>query len=122
MSGRTQRNRKQTPKGKEYQARMVTSKNTQSRRAKTKADMEDLIKGMEATDLGRPAEGARVEAAVAEERVAPAAPLLQPPIFVANQPKDEAMDGLADAMAKLGGRRRRRTHRRRRHRRRSTRR
>ena len=122
MSGRTQRNRTLTTKGKAYSVRMVTQKNKASQRAKSKADMEGLIKSMQATDLGRPAEGARVEVAVAEERAAPAGPLLQPPIFRANQPKDEAMDGLADAMSKLGGKKRRKTHRRRRHRRRSARR
>lgn len=123
MSGRTPRNKTPTVKGKAYTASRVSAKTKSLLRSKTKSDMEDLIKGMQATDLGRPAEGARVEAAVAEERVAPAGPILQPPIFTANAPRDEAMDGLASAMGstRLGGKRRK-TRRHRRHRRRSVRR
>jgi hypothetical protein len=92
-------------------------------RGKTKSDMEDLISSMQATDLGRPAEGARVETELAQQ-VTPSVtsgPIIKAAIFVPPSRGDEDMDGLSSTMAnaKIGGKRKRKTRRRQRHRRRS---
>jgi hypothetical protein len=122
MSGRTQRKKTPTSKGKEYSDARVSLKNKFSEREKTKNDMEELVRGMQTTDLGRPAEGARVEAAAAEGRMAPTGPVLQPATFVPRSAEDEGMEGLSSAMARttMGGKRRRKNTRRRHKRRRRT--
>ena len=119
MSGRTPRNRTLTPKGKSY----LDDRKKVLTKGKTKSDMEDLITGMQTTDLGRPVEGARMETEVAQ-RLTPSVtsgPIIKPAIFVPPSRGDEDMEGLTSAMgnAKMGGKRKRKTRRRQRHRRRS---
>jgi hypothetical protein len=112
MSGRTQRNRKITPKGLEYKKQLATT----SKKAKIKSDMQDLVKSMQATDLGRPAESAMAETTMLMQTSAPTGPIIQPATFVPSS-VDETMDSLSSAMRRttMGGKYRRRRRHRRRH-------
>ena len=105
MSGRTQRNRKVTPKGVLYKKQLAVS----SKKAKTKADMRDLVKSMEAMDLGRPAESAIAETTMLIQSSAPRGPSIQPATFVPPS-VDGTMDSLSSAMRRttMGGKHRRR--------------
>ena len=110
MSGRTQRNRKITPKGLEYKKQLATT----SKKAKTKADIQDLVKSMQATDLGRPAQSAMAETTMLMQASAPTGPIIQPATFVPPA-VDDTMDSLSSALRRttMGGKyRRRRTRRR----------
>jgi len=105
MSGRTQRNRKVTPKGVLYKKQLAIS----SKKAKNKSDMQDLVKSMQATDLGRPAESAIAETTMLIQSSAPRGPIIQPATFVPPS-VDGTMNSLSSAMRRttLGGKRRRR--------------